>query len=93
MIPDLRKELVKDFIYPAIQANAIYEDRYMLGTALARPCISKSMVKLAKDENAKYISHGATGKGNDQIRFELACYALLPEVEVNNIIDLLFNCA
>ena len=81
VLPDLRKELVKDYIHPAIQANAFYEDRYnMLGTALVMPCISKSMVKLANDENAKYISHGATRKGNDQIQFGLACYALLPEV-------------
>lgn len=81
-IEDLRSEFVEDFIWPAIQANAVYEDRYLLGTALARPCISRSLVDVARREKAQFISHGATGKGNDQIRFELACYALFPEVQI-----------
>jgi len=79
---DMRKEFVEHFIWPAIQANAIYEDRYLLGTSLARPCIVEGMVKVAKEENAAYISHGATGKGNDQVRFELGCYALYPQVKI-----------
>lgn len=65
-----------------MQANCVYEDRYLLGTAIARPCIARRQVEIAKAEGAKYVSHGATGKGNDQIRFELSCYALYPEVEV-----------
>lgn len=81
-IPDLRKEFVEEFIWPSLQAGMPYEDRYLNGTALARPCIAKSMVEMAKREKAGFISHGATGKGNDQIRFELACYALYPEVQV-----------
>ncbi|XP_041368744.1 argininosuccinate synthase-like [Gigantopelta aegis] len=82
IIPDLKKEFVEDYIWPAIQANALYEDRYLLGTALARPLIAKAMVKIAVDEQAHYVSHGATGKGNDQIRFELGAYALHPDIEV-----------
>ncbi|KAG1673524.1 Argininosuccinate synthase [Nymphon striatum] len=82
ILKDLREEFVKEFIYPAIQANAIYEDRYLLGTALARPCISRALVMAAKQEKADYIAHGATGKGNDQIRFELSCYALNPKIKV-----------
>ncbi|RNA25184.1 argininosuccinate synthase [Brachionus plicatilis] len=79
---DLRKEFVEDYIFPAIQANAIYEDRYLLGTSLARPCITKGLIKVAFEKNAAYISHGATGKGNDQVRFELSSYALKPDIEV-----------
>lgn len=82
IIPDMRKEFVEDYIFPGVQANAIYEDRYLMGTAFARPCIAWGMVKVAKEENCGSISHGATGKGNDQIRFELACYALLPHVQI-----------
>ncbi|KAK2152116.1 hypothetical protein LSH36_339g02003 [Paralvinella palmiformis] len=82
VIQDLRREFCEEFISVGIQANAIYEDRYLLGTALARPCIARAMVKVAKNEGIRYISHGATGKGNDQIRFELACYALYPEVKI-----------
>ncbi|XP_039620194.1 argininosuccinate synthase isoform X1 [Polypterus senegalus] len=81
-IEDLRKEFVEEFIWPAVQANAIYEDRYLLGTSIARPCIARRQVEIAKQEGAHYISHGATGKGNDQIRFELTCYALYPEVKI-----------
>jgi len=79
---DLRREFVEEFIYTAVQANAIYEDRYLLGTALARPAIARSMVSVAMEEKANFVSHGATGKGNDQIRFELSAYALCPHIEV-----------
>ncbi|KAJ8300695.1 hypothetical protein KUTeg_022214, partial [Tegillarca granosa] len=82
IIPDVRKEFVEEYIWPAVQANAVYEDRYLMGTALARPCIAKAMIKVAIDEGAQYVSHGATGKGNDQIRFELGAYALHPSIEV-----------
>ncbi|XP_068104940.1 argininosuccinate synthase [Hyperolius riggenbachi] len=81
-IEDVRKEFVEEFIWPAVQANAIYEDRYLLGTSLARPCIARKQVEIAKKEGAKFVSHGATGKGNDQIRFELTCYCLYPEVKI-----------
>ncbi|KAK7896010.1 hypothetical protein WMY93_021335, partial [Mugilogobius chulae] len=81
-IEDLRKEFVQDFIWPAVQANAVYEDRYLLGTSVARPCIARRQVEIARKEGAKFVSHGATGKGNDQIRFELSCYALYPEVKI-----------
>ncbi|KAF8774164.1 Argininosuccinate synthase like protein [Argiope bruennichi] len=82
VIEDLRKAFVEDYIWPAVQAGAIYEDRYLLGTSLARPCIAKSLVAVAVQEKATYISHGATGKGNDQVRFELSCYALCPDIKV-----------
>ena len=75
-IEDLRREFVTDFIYPAIKCNAIYESRYLLGTSIARPCITKAQVRVAQLEGAKYVSHGATGKGNDQVRFELGAQAL-----------------
>lgn len=82
VIKDVRKEFVEEYIWPAVQANAIYEDRYLLGTSLARPCIAKGLVETAIAEGAGYISHGATGKGNDQVRFELSAYALLPQIKV-----------
>ncbi|KAM5127163.1 argininosuccinate synthase-like, partial [Mantella aurantiaca] len=81
-IEDVRKEFVEEFIWPAVQANAIYEDRYLLGTSLARPCIARKQVEIAKREGAQYVSHGATGKGNDQIRFELTCYSLHPGIKI-----------
>jgi len=81
-IEDLKKELVTDFIFPAIKANAIYEGRYLLGTSLARPIIAKKQIEIAHKEKAKYVSHGATGKGNDQVRFELTYYALDPSIKV-----------
>ncbi|KAE8284992.1 Argininosuccinate synthase [Larimichthys crocea] len=84
-IEDLRAEFVADFIWPAVQANAIYEDRYLLGTSVARPCIARRQVEIARKEGANFVSHGATGKGNDQIRFELTCYALYPEVKKHGI--------
>ncbi|XP_046547933.1 argininosuccinate synthase-like isoform X1 [Haliotis rubra] len=80
--PDLQKEFVEEFIWPAVRANALYEDRYLLGTSLARPLIARAMVKIAIEEGAQYVAHGATGKGNDQIRFELGAYALHPSIEV-----------
>jgi argininosuccinate synthase len=81
-ITDLQEEFVRDFVFPAVAWNAKYEGRYLLGTSLARPIIAKAMVDIAKKENAEYIAHGATGKGNDQVRFELTAYALLPGVKV-----------
>ena len=81
-IEDLQLELVTDFVFPAIKANAIYEGRYMLGTSLARPIIAKRQIEIAKLENAIYVAHGATGKGNDQVRFELTFYALNPKIKV-----------
>ncbi|GFT44787.1 argininosuccinate synthase [Nephila pilipes] len=82
VIEDLRQTFVEDYIWPAVQAGAVYEDRYLLGTSLARPCIAKSLVSVAVQEKATYISHGATGKGNDQVRFELSCYALCPDLKI-----------
>uniref|UniRef100_A0A9J7X621 Argininosuccinate synthase n=1 Tax=Cyprinus carpio carpio TaxID=630221 RepID=A0A9J7X621_CYPCA len=79
-IEDLRSEFVQEFIWPAVQANAVYEDRYLLGTSIARPCIARRQVQIARQERAQYVSHGATGKGNDQVRFELTCYALYPQI-------------
>ena len=81
-IEDLREEFVTDYIFPAIQANAIYENRYLLGTSLARPIIAKRQIEIAAKENAQFVSHGATGKGNDQVRFELSFYALNPSIKV-----------
>lgn len=81
-IEDLRQEFVKDYIFPAIQANAVYENRYLLGTALARPLIAKRQVELANKLGAQYVSHGSTGKGNDQVRFELTYYAMDPQIKV-----------
>lgn len=82
VIPDVRKEFVEEFIWHSIQANGLYEDRYPMGTALARPCIARAMIKVVREEKAQYIAHGATGKGNDQIRFELSAYALHPKIQV-----------
>jgi len=82
IVSDLKKELVTDYIFPAIKANAVYESRYLLGTAIARPLISKKHIEIAHKEGAHIVSHGATGKGNDQVRFELAYYALDPKIEV-----------
>jgi argininosuccinate synthase len=81
-IDDLREEFASDFIFPIIQAGAIYEDQYYLGTSIARPLIAKRMVEIAKRERAHAIAHGATGKGNDQVRFELTAAALAPEVQI-----------
>ncbi|MDE0825292.1 MAG: argininosuccinate synthase [Akkermansiaceae bacterium] len=81
-IGDLREEFARDYIYPMFQANAIYEGRYLLGTSIARPCISKGMVDIARQEGATAIAHGATGKGNDQVRFELSTASLAPDIEM-----------
>lgn len=81
-IKDLRREFVTDYIFPALKANAVYESRYLLGTALARPVIAKYHIEIAEKENAQWVSHGATGKGNDQVRFELGYYALNPKIKV-----------
>lgn len=82
IISDLKKEFVEDYVFKAIMANAIYEDRYLLGTALARPLIAKKQIEVARQEGATAVAHGATGKGNDQVRFELCYYALMPGVKV-----------
>jgi len=81
-IDDLRDEFASDFIFPMMQAGAIYEGQYFLGTSIARPLIAKRMVDIAKAENADAVAHGATGKGNDQVRFELAAAALAPNLEI-----------
>ena len=80
-VEDLTEEFARDYIFPMFQANAIYENMYLLGTSIARPLISKHLVEVAKKEGAEYICHGATGKGNDQIRFELSAYALNPAIK------------
>lgn len=82
IIDDLKAEFVKDFIFPSIQANAVYETVYLMGTSLARPCIAKGMVEAALREGCDFIAHGATGKGNDQVRFELAVKSLAPQLGV-----------
>jgi len=81
-VEDLREELVNDYIFPALRGNALYEGRYLLGTAVARPLIAKKQVEIAMSEDTTYVSHGSTGKGNDQVRFEFAYYALLPDVQI-----------
>jgi argininosuccinate synthase len=81
-IADLSEEFAKDFIFPMMQAGAIYENQYFLGTSIARPLIAKEMVEIARREKADAVAHGATGKGNDQVRFELTAAALAPELEV-----------
>jgi argininosuccinate synthase len=81
-VEDLKEELVADYIFPAMQANALYEGRYLLGTSIARPLIAKRHIEIAIKEGTTYVSHGATGKGNDQVRFEFAFYALLPKVQI-----------
>jgi argininosuccinate synthase len=81
-IEDLREEFVRDFVFPMFRANAIYEGVYLLGTSIARPLIAKKQIEIAQREGADAVSHGATGKGNDQVRFELTYYALKPDVRV-----------
>ncbi|MFQ5581314.1 MAG: argininosuccinate synthase [Mariprofundaceae bacterium] len=81
-IEDLREEFVRDYVFPMFRANAIYEGEYLLGTSIARPLIAKRMIEIANKEGADAVSHGATGKGNDQVRFELGFYALKPDVKV-----------
>ncbi|MEH3103051.1 MAG: argininosuccinate synthase [Sphingomonas phyllosphaerae] len=81
-IDDLREEFVKDYVFPMMRANALYEGLYLLGTSIARPLIAKRQIEIAKLVNADAVSHGATGKGNDQVRFELGYYALNPDIKV-----------
>ncbi len=81
-IEDLREEFVRDFVFPMFRSNALYEGQYLLGTAIARPLISKKLIEIAYRVNADAVSHGATGKGNDQVRFELSCYALNPNIKI-----------
>src|SRR5436189_2084638 len=81
-IDDLREEFTRDFVFPMFRANALYEGEYLLGTSIARPLIAKRLIEIARKTGADAISHGATGKGNDQVRFELGAYALMPDVKV-----------
>jgi len=81
-IEDLREEFMADFVYPMFRANAVYEGVYLLGTSIARPLISKRLVEIARETDADAIAHGATGKGNDQVRFELSAYALNPDIKI-----------
>lgn len=81
-VEDLRDEFVQDYVWTAVKANAVYEGEYLLGTSLARPVIAKRQIEIARKENADAVAHGATGKGNDQVRFELTYYALQPDIKV-----------
>jgi len=81
-IEDLQEEFVKDFVFPALRANAVYEGRYLLGTSLARPLIAKKQIEIARKEGADAVCHGATGKGNDQVRFEMTYMALEPDIKI-----------
>ncbi|CAG9767232.1 unnamed protein product [Ceutorhynchus assimilis] len=82
VIEDIREDFIKNYVWPAVSYGLVYENRYLLGTSLARPCISVGLINCVKQNNASYVSHGATGKGNDQVRFELSCYTLLPDVKI-----------
>ena len=81
-IDDLREEFVRDFVFPMFRANALYEGQYLLGTSIARPLIAKRQIEIARRDGADAVAHGATGKGNDQVRFELSYYALAPDIKV-----------
>src|ERR1700753_3565205 len=81
-IDDLREEFVRDFVFPMFRANALYEGQYLLGTSIARPLIAQRQIEIAKKTGADAVAHGATGKGNDQVRFELSYYALNPDIKV-----------
>src|SRR5689334_20669617 len=81
-IDDLREEFVRDFVWPMFRANTLYEGQYLLGTSIARPLIAKKQIEIAKKTGADAVAHGATGKGNDQVRFELSYYALNPDIKV-----------
>ncbi|KAG8933917.1 argininosuccinate synthetase [Tulasnella sp. 418] len=81
-LEDLKREFITELIYPAVQANCIYEGVYLLGTSLARPVIARGMIEVAAREECQFVSHGCTGKGNDQVRFELAFYGLKPDIKV-----------
>ncbi|KAH8383896.1 hypothetical protein KR009_011131 [Drosophila setifemur] len=82
IVADVKQSFVEDYIWPAVQMGLVYEERYLLGTSLARPCISVALMEAARQCGAKYLSHGATGKGNDQVRFELCAYALQPDLKI-----------
>src|SRR3954447_1987600 len=81
-VEDLREEFVRDFVFPMFRANALYEGVYLLGTSIARPLIAKRQIEIARETGADAVAHGATGKGNDQVRFELTYYALQPDIKV-----------
>src|SRR5215510_15146815 len=81
-VEDLREEFVRDYVWTAVKANAVYEGVYLMGTSLARPVIAKRQIEIAQQEGADAVAHGATGKGNDQVRFELTYYALQPDIKV-----------
>src|ERR671926_549373 len=81
-VEDLREEFVRDFVFPMFRANALYEGTYLLGTSIARPLIAKRQIEIARQVGADAVAHGATGKGNDQVRFELSYYALQPDIKV-----------
>ncbi|MDE0113197.1 MAG: argininosuccinate synthase [Albidovulum sp.] len=81
-VEDLREEFVRDFVFPMFRANAVYEGQYLLGTSIARPLIAKRLIEIAEETGADAIAHGATGKGNDQVRFELSAYALNPDIRI-----------
>ena len=81
-VEDLREEFVRDYVFPMLRANSVYEGYYLLGTSIARPLIAKRQVEIAKATGAQAVSHGATGKGNDQVRFELGYYSINPEIRV-----------
>src|SRR5579862_4069367 len=81
-IEDVREEFVRDFVFPMFRANTVYEGQYLLGTSIARPLIAKRQIEIARQLGADAVSHGSTGKGNDQVRFELAYYALAPDIKV-----------
>ena len=85
-IDDLQEEFARDFIFPMFQASALYENQYYLGTSIARPLIAKRMVEIARAEGANAIAHGATGKGNDQVRFELTAAALAPDIDRKSVV-------
>jgi argininosuccinate synthase len=81
-IEDLREDFARDYVFPMFRANTIYEGEYLLGTSIARPLIAKRLIEIANETGARAIAHGATGKGNDQVRFELGAYALRPDIQV-----------
>src|SRR5438046_6227641 len=81
-IEDLREEFVRDYVFPMFRANALYEGAYLLGTSIARPLIAKRQIEIAEKVGAEAVAHGATGKGNDQVRLELSYYALMPDIKV-----------
>jgi argininosuccinate synthase len=81
VVSDLRADFVENYVFEAVKCNAIYESRYLLGTSIARPCITKEMIRIATEEGAQFVSHGATGKGNDQVRFEMCSQALSPKIK------------